>query len=215
MLLALEGIAGAGKSTLRDRLLRDAHEAGIRIAHTGQFSWLAPSATRTLIRIRAGIPADTLDEAVEAACWDLSLHARFNLSPLLHTSHLLADRLTLSSACLLALVHDQPVEQMIHRLAEQTRARPGLTLLLTTPLPICESRIAERATARRFGEDSGTAARLADLYLQAAAAWTTATGLPVLQHPCTTPADLDQLARCCLALVKGTATGPYPQLEPR
>ncbi|MEU2135218.1 hypothetical protein [Streptomyces sp. NPDC018352] len=56
MLLALEGIAGASKSTLRDRLLADAHSAHIALGHIGQFSWLSLKATRTLIGLRAGHP---------------------------------------------------------------------------------------------------------------------------------------------------------------
>ncbi|MEV4868588.1 hypothetical protein [Streptomyces syringium] len=71
MLLALEGIAGAGKSTLRDRLLADAHGAHIALGHIGQFSWLSLPATRTLIGLRAGRPAADSDQALAAAHRDL------------------------------------------------------------------------------------------------------------------------------------------------
>jgi thymidylate kinase len=199
VLLALEGIAGAGKSTLRDRLLADAHAEGMSLSHTGQFSWLSQPATRTIVRLRAGQATDAdPDEATEAACWDLTLHARFNLAPALVLSPVLADRFTLSTACMLALLHKQPVSGYIERLAEKSSARPQLTVLLTTPPAACQTRIARRATARRFTEHPATAARLADLYQQAATAWTRTTGLPVLRHPCTTRDDLDALAATCL-----------------
>ena len=155
MLLALEGIAGAGKSTLRDRLLGDAHDQGVTPSHTGQFSWLSPSATRTLIGLRAGRPAASADDASEAACWDLSLHARFNLAPALTFGPVIADRLTLSTACLLALLHRRPVQTFVERLAEQSAAWPQLTVLLTTPPETCSARITTRATSRRFVEDPG------------------------------------------------------------
>jgi thymidylate kinase len=198
MLLALEGIAGAGKSTLRDRILADAHTQGIAVTRTGQFSWLAPKATDTLIRLRAGIPAASPDEAIEAACWDLSLHARHNLRPALAAGHLLADRLTLSTACLLALLHDRPVDAYVRSLAEQVEAWPDTTVLLTTPADLCAARIAARSTAPRFTENPDTARRLADLYDQAADAWTKVTERPVLRHPCATADDLALLAELCL-----------------
>ncbi|MET7712307.1 hypothetical protein [Streptomyces sp. NPDC005407] len=206
MLLALEGIAGAGKSTLRDRLLADAHTEGIPLNHIGQFSWLSHPATRTLVRLRAGHVGDP-DEAIGAACRDLALHSRFNLTPALTQGPVLADRLTLSTACLLALLHQQPVDEYVNRLAEDERARPKLTVLLSTEPDICHARITRRATARRFTEQPDSATRLADLYLQAGDVWTKITGLPVLHHPCTTRADLDTLATACMDHLRA-ANGP-------
>ncbi|MEV4560891.1 hypothetical protein AB0K51_28380 [Kitasatospora sp. NPDC049285] len=211
MLLALEGIAGAGKSTLRDRLLADAHVEGITLSHTGQFSWLSPIATRTLIGLRAGQPAASADEASEAACWDLALHARFNLTPALTLGPVIADRLTLSTAALLALLHQRSVHAFVERLAEQSTTWPRLTVLLTTPPETCNTRIAARATARRFAEHPDTADRLADLYEQAADAWTKTTGLPVLRHFCATTAHLDHLAAACLERLRETVPQPRTQ----
>ncbi|MFI5982006.1 hypothetical protein ACIBEA_14120 [Streptomyces sp. NPDC051555] len=198
MLLALEGIAGAGKSTLRDRLLATAHAEGIPLSHIGQFSWLSHPATRTLICLRAGHGGDE-QEAIEAAAQDLALHSRFNIGPALAAGPVLADRLTLSTACLLALLHQQPVDAYVERLAKQAQARPQLTVLLTTEPDVCHARITRRATERRFTEHPEAAALLADLYNEAADAWTKATGLPVLKHPCTTHADLEALVDACMA----------------
>ncbi|MGZ0198768.1 hypothetical protein ACNFR7_00860 [Streptomyces sp. RM1] len=198
MLLALEGIAGAGKSTLRDRLLTAAGAEDIHLGHIGQFSWLSLGATRTIIGLRAGRPADSCATAVAAVRRDLELHARHNLAPALSMGAVVADRLTLSTACLLALLHDRPVADYVHRLAEVKSARAAMTVLLTTPPELCRTRLSGRATSRRFGEDPPTATRLADLYEQAATAWTDATGLPVLRHPCTAEPDLDLLAAACL-----------------
>ncbi|WP_043469264.1 AAA family ATPase [Kitasatospora sp. MBT66] len=204
MLLALEGLPGAGKSTLRDRLLADARTQGIPLDHTGQFSWLSLTATRTLVRLRAGQSADAPEEATEAACRDLALHARFNLAPALVRGPVIADRLSLSTACLLALVHQRPVAEYVERLAQQHRARPQLTVLLTTEPDLCQARLAGRETALRFTDRPDTTARLADLYRQAASAWNRCTGLEVWQRPCTTKADLDQLAAACLTHLDGT-----------
>jgi dTMP kinase len=198
MLLALEGIAGAGKSTLRDRLLAAATAEGLPLGHIGQFSWLSLDATRTLVGVRAGRPAPTPDRAAEAALQDLDLHAHHNLAPALSRGSLIADRLTLSTACLLALVHARPVDGYVRHLAQVRAARADLTVLLTTPPQLCHTRLSNRATPRRFGEDPPTAIRLAKLYEQAATAWTDTTGLPVLRHPCATEADLDLLATACL-----------------
>jgi len=214
VLLALEGLAGAGKSTLRDRLLADAHAEHIPLSHIGQFSWLSHAATRALVTLRTGQPALDEEQAVEAACWDLTLHARFNLAPAQATGPVVADRLALSTACLLALLHHHDVHRYIDRLADQVRARPQLTVLLTTDPGLCNARLTHRTTAPRFTDRPDTAARLADLYPQAATAWTQATGLPVLQHPCATPDDLDTLTTACLAHLRG-ATRPTTGRETR
>ncbi|NUK21937.1 hypothetical protein [Streptomyces lunaelactis] len=197
MLLALEGIAGAGKTTLRDRLLAIARCEGIPLSHIGQFSWLSHTATRTLIRLRAG-DGGNQQEAVEAAVHDLALHSRFNITPALADGPVLADRFSLSTACLLALLHRQPVDTYVERLVGQAHAQPRLTVLLTTAPDLCHARIARRATWQRFTERPETAARLADLYGEAASAWTKTTGLPVLSHPCTSDADLDTLTSTCM-----------------
>ncbi|CAM5605431.1 Thymidylate kinase [Streptomyces avidinii] len=212
MLLALEGIAGAGKSTLRDRLLATAHAEGIPLSHIGQFSWLSHHATHTLIRLRAGRGGNE-QEAIEAAAQDLSLHSRFNIAPALTEGPVLADRLTLSTACLLALLHQQPVDAYVERLAEQTRARPQLTVLLTTDPAICHVRITRRATERRFTERPEAATRLADLYNEAADAWTKATGLPVLKHPCTTHSDLEALVDACMEDLRSPGIPTAPNKE--
>ncbi|MEV5766100.1 hypothetical protein AB0L34_16230 [Micromonospora sp. NPDC052213] len=205
MLLTLEGIAGAGKSTLRDRLLATAACEDLRLGHIGQFSWLSLEATRTIIGLRAGRPAASGVRAVAAVRRDLELHARHNLAPALSLGPVVADRLTLSTACLLALLHDRPVAHYVQQLAEVTAARAELTVLLTTEPELCHARLSKRPTTRRFGEDLPTAVRLADLYEQAANAWTEATGLSVLRHPCANDLDLDVLAAACLDRLHDTA----------
>jgi dTMP kinase len=202
MLLALEGIAGAGKSTLRDHVLTSAADEGIRIGHIGQFSWLSLTATRTIIGMRAGHPAPAAEQALAAVRADLELHARYNLAPALSAGPVIADRLTLSTVCLLALLHHHPVADYVRQLAEVTAARADLTVLLTTPTDVCHTRLSGRTTERRFGEELPTADRLTDLFDQAATAWTRCTGLPVLRHPCTTDNDLDALTVDCLARLR-------------
>lgn len=198
MLLALEGIAGAGKSTLRDRLLRSTAAEGTQVGHIGQFSWLSLAATRTIIGLRAGRPAQDSDQAVAAVRRDLELHARHNLVPARSVGPLIADRLTLSTACLLAILHDRPVADCVRELADVTAARAELTVLLTTPPELCRTRLSRRSVPRRFGEDAPTAARLTELYEVAATAWSEATGLPVLRHSCATESDLDLLVAACV-----------------
>ncbi|GAA2484194.1 hypothetical protein GCM10010406_20580 [Streptomyces thermolineatus] len=212
MLLVLEGIAGAGKSTLRDRLLAEAHAEGIPLSHVGQFSWLSHSATRTLIRLRAGHAGDP-EEVVEAIRRDLALHVRFNIAPALSSGPVLADRFILSTACLLALLQRKPVDQYVEHLAEQTRVRPQMTVLLTTDPGTCHARVAERATARRFTEHPEAAVQLADMYADAASAWMRSTGMPVLEHPCATPTDLNALANACMEHLRAAGSRTSPTTE--
>ncbi|MFF4650905.1 dTMP kinase [Streptomyces sp. NPDC001380] len=214
MLLALEGIAGAGKSTLRDRILAAAAAEGIPTGHIGQFSWLSLRATRAIVSLRSGKPAPEPEHASAAVRRDLELHARHNLVPALRRGPVVADRFVLSTACLLALLHGQPVEGYVEHVARTAPLRPALTVLLTTPPPVCCARLAARTARRRFTEDPPTAARLADLYDQAAAAWQRTTGLPVLLHPCTTGHDLALLTTACLDRLREAARTTPRTREP-
>jgi thymidylate kinase len=197
MLLALEGVAGSGKSTLRNRVLIAAADEGISVGHIGQFSWLSLPATRTIISLRAGRRDHAVEQAQNAVRADLKLHARYNLMPALTRGPVVADRLTLSTACLLALLHNRPVATHVRQLADETAARADLTVLLTTDPTLCQTRLLGRVTARRFGDDLPTAGHLAELYDQAATAWADATGLPVLRRPSASRSDLDVLSAAC------------------
>jgi predicted ATPase len=43
--IALEGLPGTGKTTLRDALVKALGKLGVGVHHVGQHSWLAPQAT--------------------------------------------------------------------------------------------------------------------------------------------------------------------------
>lgn len=208
MLLALEGIAGAGKSTVRDRVLAAATDEGHHLAHVGQFSWLSLEATRTIIALRAGRASTTTDRAVAAVRRDLELHARHNLTPSLARGSVIADRLTLSTACLLALVHRRPVAHYVRELARVHAPRSQLTVVLTTDPSLCQTRLTQRPTPRRFGEDPATTVQLARMFDQAATAWTQQTGMAVLRHPCATETDLDLVVNACLDRLRACAACP-------
>lgn len=205
MLLAVEGIAGSGKSTLRDRLLVTAAQEGIPLGHIGQFSWLSLESTRIIIALRAGRTPVSEETALAAAHHDLTLHARHNLTPARACGHVIADRLTLSTACLLALLYHSQVERYLELLFTVDTARPELTVLLNTPAELCMERLRMRATARRFGEDPDTAARLAEVYEQAADAWEQLTGQPVLRRPAMTPCDTERSADEAIARLRDAA----------
>ena len=200
MIIALEGIAGAGKSTVRDQLLSDARAHGISAVDIGQFSWLDPDATRTLIELRAGRRAPS---NLAAARRDLALHLEFNLKPAQSIGQVIADRWLLSTACLLALVNRRSVDYYVKRLAADEAARPDLTVLLTTPPHVCLARLWKRESQRRFTEEPEVATQLAHLHADAAEAWTRLTGQVVLHRTCRTSADLEEITSQCLALLNG------------
>jgi dTMP kinase len=202
MLLAIEGIAGSGKTTLRDRLLADASRAGLRATHTGQFSWLSPRATRVLVRLRQG---ERASGAEDAAHEDLELHYRYNISPSLSGHAVVADRFMLSTASLIALVHEQPAVPIAARLATAGRL-PDTVVMLTTPAWLCQQRIATRPGAGRFTDQPGTAERLHQLLTEAAAGWTAETGGTVVAVPCADRRDLDHAADVCLRLLGGESS---------
>lgn len=205
MLLALEGIAGAGKSTVRDRLLAHTAEGPRRAVDLGQFSWLDPAATRTIIQLRAGGKSRG---ALNAARRDLSLHVTYNLAPALDAGAVIADRWIISTACLLALSSRRSLDHHLAELAAQTSAHPDVTVLLTTPAHVCLARIWRREAGRRFIEEPAIATRLAELYEQAADTWTRLTGATVIRHSCRTENDLESITSRCLPLIGDHAAIP-------
>ncbi len=193
MMIALEGIAGAGKTTLRDRILHLARRRGVPICHIGQFSWLSPNATRTLVALRTGNATVDEPDAVTAVLQDLALHAHHNIAPA-RDMHVLADRLTLSSACLLGLAYPGAGTGHLEALVRVIDAVPDLTVLVTTPVDTCTARLAARPTARA-GDDPRTATQLQELYHQCAEAWPCSAGTPLRRQALNTFEDTEQLAR--------------------
>lgn len=205
MLLAIEGIAGSGKSTVRDQLLAAASAEHIPVGHIGQFSWLSLASARIIIALRAGRTPVSEDVALAAMHHDLRLHACHNLAAARHAGHVIADRLTISSACLLALLYHGAIERYMEPLAAVATARPEVTFLLTTPLGVCTERLQGRQTAARFGEAPEAAARMAELYQRGADAWARLTGQVVLRRPSTNPHDIDLLVADGLRELRRTA----------
>ncbi|MCP2337541.1 hypothetical protein [Actinomadura rupiterrae] len=196
MFIVLDGPAGSGKSALRDQLLHAAAERGIRGVHLGQFSWLSLTATRTIVALRAGQVTSSLASAVSAVRDDLALHVRHNLcrtAPLI-----VADRWTPSTACLLALLYEQPVGPLLGELA-LPEALPDMTILLTTPADLCRDRIRKRPASRRFLDADANLGPLTRLYADAAAACPD----PVITRPSNQPSDLVELTEAVLSHQKG------------
>ncbi|MCM6774507.1 AAA family ATPase [Nocardia sp. CDC159] len=205
MLIALEGPAGTGKSTLRDHLLTNlSHNT---IVHFGQFSWLSLPATRILVALRAGHPRIDEKTAVAAALDDLALHHRHNLAPAARIGHVLADRHVMSTACLLALTYQRPVETYLTALAADPAVQPRLTILLTTPADACRNRLACRPTAHRLIDDPALAAELHQLYQQAGNHWAHLTGRPLWRRSLLTPADTRHTVTDIVAYLRSTLPG--------
>jgi dTMP kinase len=207
MLVAIEGPAGAGKSALRDHLLRRARTMSVRFTHVGQFSWLSLPATRTIIRFRAGGAGLNEAQAVAAVAADLRLHDRHTITLARTVGHVIADRLQLSTACLLSLIYGGDPATYLGKLAANDDAHPDLLVLLTTPPDVCTARLQQRVTAPRFGEDPQNAIRLSQLYDRGAQVWSQTTGLATIREPSRSPADVQRLAEAVLDRVLAREAG--------
>lgn len=206
MKIAIEGIAGAGKSTLRDRILTLAHQHELQVRHVGQFSWLSPAATRTLVNMRTGRAPVLGPDAIDAARDDLLLHAEHNLKTAHPNEHVLADRLVLSTACMIELAHTGTAHACLTELASVENARPDLTVLVTTPADLCTRRLATRSTSRPL-DDPSTAAQLRDLYEHCADTWSQLTRTPVRRYTLATNEDSEHAAHELIAELKGNPAG--------
>jgi dTMP kinase len=208
MLLAIEGVAGSGKSTVRDRLLDAAGRVGLPLAHVGQFSWLSLAATRVITEVRAGRAPSRKVDALAAVSIDLQLHAQHNIAVAQTQAHVVADRLLLSTACLLALIYGDDPDDYLKRLAQIDVVRPALTIVLSTPPEVTAERLNGRRSARRFGDEPDKLAQLGDLYQRAADVWRQHAGAEVLVGPSTTPNDADRFVAEALARLRAAEAPP-------
>lgn len=204
MLLAIEGVAGSGKSTVRDRLLVAADGLGLPLTHVGQFSWLSLPATRAIVELRAGSAPSDDSTALAAAIEDLQLHVRHNISLAHEHAHVVADRLLLSTACLLALLYNTDPSKYLMPLSQVQDARPSLTILLTTDPSVIIARLESRRSTRRFGEATEALGRLSNLYRRAAQVWESETGGRVVLGPSLTSSDVDHFVRTAIDLLQET-----------
>lgn len=209
MYIAIEGPAAAGKSTLRDQLLARARDDGTPITHIGQFSWLSLQATRTLVALRAGQPGIPETTAIGAIIADLTLHTRYTITPALRHGHVVADRLVLSSACLLALLYGKPVDRYLDRLARTVDVLPDLTIEITTPPEINRDRLQQRATANRFADNPDNAVQLSTLYSHAGQRWAQITRLPIWRRALATPAAAERTATDVLNCLHNNIIGAH------
>ncbi|MFE9575329.1 hypothetical protein ACFYO1_03000 [Nocardia sp. NPDC006044] len=209
MFIALEGPAAAGKTTLRDHILTRAEQDSVPVTHIGQFSWLSLEATRTVVALRAGHTGVTEATAIGAITADLTLHTKHSIAPALCDGHVLADRLLLSSACLLALVYGQPVERYLDQLAGAVAALPDLTIALTTPPAINRDRLQHRRTANRFGDSPETAAQLSLLHTRAGRHWAQITGRPIWRRNLATPTATEQTSAEVLDYLRTHTIGAH------
>ncbi|MFG1793976.1 hypothetical protein [Nocardia sp. NPDC049149] len=189
MLIALEGIAASGKSTLRNQILDRAQARSLTMTHLGQFSWLSLRSTRSLVALRTGRGAVAEDDALGAVLDDLALHMQNNLAPAARLGDVIADRLVLSTACMLATAYQRSVGGYVNTLIRHTGIRPDLTILVTTAPELCQQRLAQRRAASRPTDNPDSAVVLDELYQQAASESERCTGTPLWRRELNAPED--------------------------
>lgn len=204
-MVLLEGIAGSGKSTLRNRLLSESAKHGVAFAHLGQFSWLSLEATRKIVRLRQGSSDLSEADAIEAMCTDLSLHFRFNIATAMACGGLVIDRLVLSSATLLAAIYGGDVRRFLQPLSEALPLKPKVTVVLTTEPELCWRRIqSSRRSSTRFVESREMIKRLYSLMQDAAEDWASLSGGAVILRDSATSDDIDTIVLEVLGLLRNS-----------
>lgn len=203
-MILIEGIAGSGKSTLRNRVLADTASRGVAITHLGQFSWLSLDATRAIVRLRQGSRELPEGAAIAAVCLDLSLHVRHNIREGVSTGELVVDRLVLSTAALLAAIYGGSTGRFVERLNDALSIKPTLTVVLTTPPDVCWKRLEFRHSAARFVESWEMLQKLSALTQEAAEAWEHLTGSAVIFRSSTLEADIVLIANEIAAAMAAT-----------
>ncbi|MCA3504625.1 MAG: hypothetical protein IOD05_15530, partial [Rhodobacter sp.] len=163
-LIAIEGIDGAGKTTIRyalyEALWADRQPSFI----VGQRGWLDPVDTRTIVDFREQ-RADHDPEIVRAARFrdKVSLITR-SVAPALRTHHVIADRYVISDAVYEEALLGVPAEVTLDRHRSGGTRSPDLTIFLDPDPMVALGRVGRRTRDLQVHENAEDLRRISNVY---------------------------------------------------
>lgn len=149
--VALEGLPGSGKTTVREAVIKRLLYLGIPVHHVGQHGWLAPAASRAIIDARRGAIQLSSEPLIAALVEDKVLHYRENIAPFANGGVVLADRYSVSDLFLLSAIGGGGLEE--YSCALDPKVLPMVTFILECSLEKAHSRLCMRPV-RRFLDSS-------------------------------------------------------------
>lgn len=162
--LALEGINGAGKSSLRNELENAFWREGTQLFLLGQNEWLVPTAARIILDIkerRFQYPQEVIHEAYLR---DKLSQSREILEPVLRDVPVLGDRSVISDAVYLQVLDGIPARDTLSLYRQHNIRMPDVVIHVCADPEIALERVIARARARKPHEKPAIMTALAECY---------------------------------------------------
>lgn len=150
--MAIEGINGAGKSTIRDVFERHHLGCGEEVFLLGQYGWLVPAAAATIIAFRERRGGYTNDQLIAAHLADRAITYHDIIAPHLRHGPLIGDRSLISDGPYLEALEGIPAEQVVETYAEANLVFPDVTIFVPAEPRQALKRIDNRGGGRKVYE---------------------------------------------------------------
>jgi len=160
----LEGIDGAGKTTLRRILAKRLTANRQKVIEVGQHSWLDTSMAEKIVDIREGRSAIPREEIVSIYGTDKLLHARANISPNIGKHIVIADRYIFSDAAYQEALYGIPAERTLDWHLSHATILPAVVFFVDVSLKTSALRIENRDKPTKHYETQASLGRVNSIY---------------------------------------------------
>ncbi|MCX4713027.1 MULTISPECIES: dTMP kinase [Streptomyces] len=196
MFIAIEGIDGAGKTTLR-RALAERLSARHPVHLVGQNSWLSVPVARAISGVKFARASMHSAADVDDYRTDKLLHYRLNIEPALPHGSVIADRYVLSDLVYRSVLEGRDIGVLIDALLKGSLPLPSLTLYLDIAPELAWQRILSRAKPLRPYETEENLKSLVSAFHRLGPQLPGFHPVPVTED--TTPEELTDLAERLVA----------------
>jgi dTMP kinase len=162
--ICLEGIDGAGKTTLRNLIWATLLRENKPCIAVGQHSWLDADAAVELAAARHGERLGELGLLRDAYLADKLLHLTLTIVPALNRAIVLCDRFVFSDAVYQHVLYGTSMEATLTCYLEAGGRWPDNVLWITADAVEAGRRVVERARPTRHYEHPAALAQLAEAY---------------------------------------------------
>ncbi len=187
--VSIEGVDGAGKSTVVAGVRRALQERNINVISPGQHSWLDPQAAAVLIASREGTPPDDPALIVDAYRRDLVNQQRHQIGPGVRGATIVQDRSPLSTIVQAVANYGAGDRQASEAVLRSATVKPDLVVFLEVDVATAVGRIGCRGKEASAWESEVDIARLVAAYRRLLSV----LDVPVLSAANNDSTDLDGL----------------------
>ncbi|QMW01465.1 dTMP kinase [Spirosoma foliorum] len=143
--IAIEGIDGAGKTSVRNILIKLFENINITPFIVGQHSWLNVDISRQIINIRENRYGCTPEDILLSYALDKNLHSTYNIKNACRQTVVIADRYIYSDAVYHQVLYQIPVSTTMSLHKTLCTIEPDIILFIEVDPSIAYSRLLKRS----------------------------------------------------------------------